>query len=49
MLRLQYKRGAEELSGLYNTEHAEPTDTLHSLGKELLVHVRNAQCEINLI
>jgi hypothetical protein len=40
MLRLQHQRGAEELPGLYNKEHSKPTDPLHSLGKELSVHVR---------
>lgn len=45
MLRLQHQRGAEELSRLYNKEHAKPTDPLHSLGKELLVHVRNSRLE----
>lgn len=40
MLRLQFERGAEELSGMHNQEHTESADPLHSLGEKLFVPVR---------
>ena len=39
MLRLQHKRGAQELSCVHYQEYAESTDTLHCMGKELSVYV----------
>ena len=40
MLRLQREGSAQELSGVYHSKYTEPADTLHSVGKELSIHVR---------
>jgi molybdopterin/thiamine biosynthesis adenylyltransferase len=38
MLRLCRESTPQELPCLHNSQHAEPADTLHSLGKELSLH-----------
>ena len=42
MLRLQRKRGSQELSGLHHSKYTESTDTLHSVGEKLSIHVRKS-------
>jgi len=39
MLRLHDQRDTKDLSSLHHSKYAKPTDSLHSMGKELFVEV----------